>query len=174
MPRIRPVSHLLLAGGLAVWLALAAAPPVHACSCMAPGPSGVELEKADAVFLGRVVAVETREREVREIRSFFSQHHVTFELEKVWKGCEEGETVTVTTASDGAACGYGFAEGESYLVYAYAVGRDAEGGTDAGDAPQLTTNLCTRNAPRERAGEDLEALGEPLRVVTGEPSGEVR
>lgn len=167
----------LLAVALAVALnvlpAVLAPPALHACSCMPPASAPAELTKADAVFVGRAVSVVTEEREMAEIRSFFSQHRVTFELQRVWKGLPEGETVTVTTAADGAACGYAFEEGKTYLVFAYEVRQDREseegGGEDgAGDGPedrQLTTNLCTRNAPLRRAGEDVAALGEPLRTV---------
>lgn len=135
----------------AALLALAAAPPASACSCIQPGPPEVEMESSDAVFVGQVLAVEAAPQE-GELKSFLVWNQVTFLLERVWKGLPEAETAVVRTAAESAACGYEFEVGETYLVYAYAA---EEGG-------ELTTNLCTRNAPRERAGEDLAALGEPL------------
>jgi hypothetical protein len=128
-----------------------------ACSCLAPGPPAQEMEKADAVFSGRVAAVEPAEPRDGAVR--FPRMRVTLELDRVWKGCEEGEEVALWTALDSAACGYEFASGERYLVYAYAA-----------DDGSLTTSLCSRTRPLGQAAEDLEALGEPRRSV--EPAGE--
>jgi hypothetical protein len=140
----------------AACLALAAfAAPAAACSCVAPGPPQQEMEKADAVFSGRVAASEPAEPR-DEVR--FPRMRVTLELDRVWKGCEEGDEVVLWTAADSAACGYEFETGERYLVYAYAA-----------DDGSLTTSLCSRTRPLGRAEEDLEAFGEPRRTV--EPAG---
>jgi hypothetical protein len=129
---------------------LAAAPAAHACTCAPPSDPRTELEHADAVFSGRVVEVEPGEQE-----HGFRRLAVRFALDAVWKGLPAGEEATVRTAEHSAACGYSFEPGETYLVYAY-----------DDDAGELTTGLCTRNAPLSRAAEDLAALGEPLRTVT--------
>lgn len=157
---------------LATVLAALAPAALHACSCMPPGSATDELAKADSVFVGKAVSVVTEEREVAEIRSFFSELRVTFELQQVWKGLSEGDTVTVTTAADSAACGYGFEEGKTYLVYAYEARRnpEAEEGSETEGAEDedctFTTTLCTRNAVLDRAGDDLAALGEPTRTLS--------
>ena len=43
---------------------------------------------------------------------------VTFEVSKIWKG-PDYKTLVVTTARDGASCGYPFKQDEEYIVYAY-------------------------------------------------------
>ncbi len=63
---------------------------------------------------------------------------------KSWKGVSE-KTVSVLTYSDGAACGYYFVKGESYLVYAYGKAR-------------LTTGVCTRTSHLSLAQRDLIEL----------------
>lgn len=140
---------------------LAAAPVAEACSCAPPGAPRAELEHADAVFSGRVVEVEPE-----EAQRGFRRLAVRFALDAVWKGVPAGDQLTVWTAEQSAACGYSFEPGEEYLVYAY----DA----DAGELTtnELTTNLCSRNAPLARADEDLAALGEPVRIVTKDDAGE--
>lgn len=134
----------------AVLSLLAVAPAAEACTCAPPGEPRAELEHADAVFSGRVVDVETGEQE-----RGFRRLAVRFALDAVWKGVPEGAEATVWTAEQSAACGYSFEPGEEYLVYAY-----------ESDSGELTTSLCTRNAPLSRAAADLAALGEPARTVT--------
>ena len=140
---------VLLAAVVVVSL-LAVAPPAEACSCAPPSDPRGEMEHADAVFSGRVVDVEPGERE-----RGFRRLAVRFALDAVWKGLTEGDEATVRTAEQSAACGYSFSPGEEYLVYAY-----------ASESGELTTGLCTRNAPLSRASDDLAALGEPARTVT--------
>jgi hypothetical protein len=152
----RPALRRPLALAAAVVLPLLAAAPVaEACTCAPPGEPRAELEHADAVFSGRVVEVEPE-----EAQRGFRRLAVRFALDSVWKGVPEGDQVTVWTAEQSAACGYSFQPGEEYLVYAY----------DAGELTtnELTTNLCSRNAPLAQAAEDLAALGEPQRRVAAE------
>lgn len=167
-PRIPlEVSFLLFAGLLLA--TLASAPAARACTCMPPGPPLQELEKADAVFSGRVLTIEPQHPEAEDapIQGFVARLRVTLEVDKVWKGLEEGEdgngngngngTVQLLTASQSAMCGYSFTEGERYLVYAYRSRQQEDQ-----DGPEvLTATLCSRTAPLERAEGDLEALGEP-------------
>lgn len=126
---------------LAVLVGCAVAAPVAwSCSCAPPPPPKGALENAVAVFSGKCV-------EMKEANQFTKQF--TFEVAKVWKG-EVGKKVTVTTAANGAACGYGFdTKGEAtYIVYCFG----------KGDA--LQTNLCTRTRPLSAAAEDLKELGD--------------
>ena len=107
-----------------------------ACSCLPPPPPLEALEQSTAVFVGRVVEI----RAADEMRL-----EVLFEVERSWKGVS-GRRILVWTPSNEAACGMTFMWGERYLVYA----RDSEG---------LSVYLCSRTAPLEHAGTDLEALG---------------
>jgi hypothetical protein len=121
----------------AALLALVALTPstAAACSCAA---QTVEQAKhaASAIFEGRVTRIDDPQGaptvHFRVVRSFKGPSH---------------EAAEVHTASNSAACGYGFEQGQSYLVYA-----NDEGGA-------LSTSLCSRTQPIADASEDLGALG---------------
>ncbi|MGH3137971.1 MAG: hypothetical protein ACRDPV_15915 [Gaiellaceae bacterium] len=72
----------------------AAVEPARACSCIPPDPRSY-LEKADGAFVGRLVS----RREADQGRAV-----LTFSVERAVKG-KIGDTVEVTTANNGAACG---------------------------------------------------------------------
>ena len=117
---------------------------ILACSCKAPPPPKEAMETMAAVFAGNVLKVETDEKA--------HQVQVSFDTSRVWKG-DVAKTVTVITS--GGTCGFGFHEGDSYLVYAY----------DHGG--QFNTNICTRTKVLSHAKEDLDALGEGKAVDGG-------
>ncbi|HXG67737.1 MAG TPA: hypothetical protein VNO70_21725 [Blastocatellia bacterium] len=114
-----------------------------ACSCVPPGKPSEEMKESAAVFSGKVVEIRRNQR----TDDFFARVEAVIEVERVWKGVEK-TTVSVFTSSDSAACGYGFKEGETYLVYASG---DKEG--------RLLTTICTRTRRMKDAGEDLKELG---------------
>jgi hypothetical protein len=118
--------------------------PAMACSCIIPGPPQQEMENASAVFTGRVVNVRAPGGAVI---SSADPVLVAFEVTRIWKGPLEAQ-IALTTARDSASCGFEFQQGQEYIVYAYE------------DESGLATNLCTRTALLEAAGEDLQALGE--------------
>lgn len=145
MKRISAVSIWMASVAvLSLGLVAATAGEAQACSCMVPPPAQEALEDADAVFVGKVLGGEARDRTLE----------VRLAVERRWKGAES-EEITVRTATSGAACGFSFAEGERYLVYGY----EHEG--------VLRVSLCSRTQPLDRAGEDIEALD---RVVGQAPS----
>jgi hypothetical protein len=116
-----------------------------ACSCMPPRQPCQAVWKARYVFSGAVTAIRTEQ----------GQRVVTFRVERTWRhdipGRSLPETVTVSTARDDGACGYPFARGGTYLVYA-----DGEALTSMG----LRTSICTRTRPIEEAAEDLAYFAE--------------
>ena len=113
-----------------------------ACSCLPPPEPKKALEKATAVFLAKVVEIDDVGNESKT---------VTLDVEKWWKG-GDATRVKVTTASNGAACGFGFQVGGSYLVYS---GPAAKGGL-------LQVSLCsrTRAAKTAEGTGDFKDLGE--------------
>ena len=126
--------------GLLAFVSVCTASVALACSCAPPPPPKAALAASTAVFAGKVVKVEP-------IGDF--QRAVTLEVASSWKGVE-GKTVTVHTPKDGAACGYGFEKGKSYLVYANAVKQ--------GDAKVLITNLCMRTKGLAEAKDEIVEL----------------
>ena len=121
--------------------ALLSAESALACSCAPPGTPQESLASSDAVFTGTVLSL-TPGQGTQEVR---------LRVEGTWKGAKCGE-VTGVTALDEAACGFGFQEGTSYLVYA------------TKNQGKLSTNLCTRTKPTASASEDLAALGAPKKA----------
>jgi hypothetical protein len=75
---------------------------------------------------------------------------VTISVASIWKGVAEKEVV-VTTGTDDGNCGYKFAVGKTYLVYANASGKGAK--------KALSTSSCHRTDLLEKAGEDLKDIG---------------
>jgi hypothetical protein len=136
-------------GGLIAALASAAAllhvaaVPAHACTCLQSPPPAEALERAAAVFAGRVIAMERDGRE----RDLHAEYPVRFAVATAWKGVHEREVVVRTSVST-ALCGYPFQVGEDYVVYA-----DGEPGA-------LRVSLCSRTVPERHAADDRAALGE--------------
>ena len=110
-----------------------------------------------AVFEGTVTEIRKPQGEGE------GNHEVVLQVGRRFKGAED-DTVTVTTASSSAACGYNFEQGGTYLVYA----GEAEG--------QLSVSLCSRTARSEDAAADFAALGggtAPDPGTTPQPPSEV-
>jgi len=119
---------------------------VDACSCPPPPSAKYAVSNATAVFVGRVVSIETLWQEGlgnREPRLFV----VSIRVDRSWKGASAGQVVTVGTS--GWLCTYPFEEKKDYLVYAYA--SDAQ--------KSLGTNICTRTRRLSWAKADLDSLG---------------
>jgi len=116
---------------------------VNACSCVQPAPPKESLEQSTAVFAGKVIDIDVPSG---IIVSSADPVKVTFEVSKIWKG-PDYETLVLTTARDGASCGYGFKENEEYIVYAY------------GEENKLSTGICSRTRLLANAQEDLQDLG---------------
>ena len=73
------------------------------------------------------------------------ENSVEIEIEEAYLGVS-GKTVTVRTAMNGAACGYHFVKGESYVVFASK--------TPIG----LHVSLCSHTRPVKEAADDIAYL----------------
>lgn len=116
------------------------AAPASACSCVEL-TSAEAFERADAVFVGEVTAFKVKSGLFG--KSSIDPTAVVFTVNEVWKGPRQ-ESITIRTVRGEVSCGFEFAEGLKYLVYA----RDGQ------------TGLCDRTALAVRSQEDLAALGE--------------
>ena len=112
------------------------APVSHACTC-AGMPSGNPACQTywywPVIFSGKVV----------EIRAEGQRLNVKLKVNESFRGIS-GTTVEITTADDGAACGYPFKLNESYLVYTKP---DRDG--------KLSVGLCGRTIPMSSAADDI-------------------
>lgn len=140
-----------------------------ACSCIFPLPPLDSLAQADAVFVGTVVSREEPppryilyNDDSVQVISGGDMIGWRFLALRGWKG-DSSQVVKVYTERDGAACGYPFQEGKSYLVYASSVngGYPGQAWPLVTKFPVLTTHLCSRTRSMDRASADLAELGEP-------------
>ena len=120
--------------------------PAMACTCVRPPTPVIALDRADVVFAGKVTHISRARGEYGDV------HKVLFRVDAYWKG-ERGAEIVIETATNSAACGFPFEQGEKYLVYS----------NISGDA--LSTTICTRTADLANASEDLADLGTGTEVV---------
>ena len=148
-------NRLALVAGLAAALLalLAGVESAHACTCAPSGSPAEALERADAVFAGKVTSITFKGTSPYRLSSA-DPVEVEFRVSRVWKGPRR-ETLTVETENSGISCGYQFKKGRTYIVYA----------TDG------YTGMCSRTAPAWRAFADLMALG-PGRQPEAAPGNE--
>ena len=142
---------------LAVALVVAGAlNKAEGCSCaFGGGPACQEAwrQSVDAVLLGRVDRIESTRGNVgfapgaTSMTTMGSLLRVTISVDETYRG-PSAKTVEVYTASSSAACGYSFREGQKYLIYASAAGKES----------QLVVSLCSATRPAEYAEGDLAYL----------------
>jgi hypothetical protein len=132
---------------------LLSAAPALACSCVLPTVAQAK-EAAVAIFEGRVTSiVDAPESGV----DTSPEQSVTLVVARSWRSLENQQTVTLRTAKSGATCGYAFALGTSYLVYA------------GGEPGKLLVSSCSRTRLLSEASEDLAALGGGVTPTKLEP-----
>jgi hypothetical protein len=135
---------------------LAGVRSADACTCARQGPACEDYWTADAIFRGRVDAVD-RAAPDDPLRGRL----VRFTVLEPFKGLTD-PVIEVRTAGSRATCGYPFVKGREYVVYARRVGG------------ALTTGACSRTMPADRAHADLEYArgvaadaGRPLGRISG-------
>ena len=132
----------------------------YACKCATPGPPSEELSNSDLVFSGRVVSIQSIDgvdgaaSDPEPEAPDFGVYSIEFDVETVWKGTVL-ETMYVTTNRDSASCGFTFAEGTSYVVYAQ---------------DDLIVHRCSRTRLLSEAALDLDELGEGSAPAEGAAS----
>ena len=108
------------------------------CSCGGgSGPACQEATGVDAIFVGRVVK--------KDIIRSGTAVRVTFDLAENFRGVS-GKSTEIVTAAGEAACGFSFAVGKRYLVFA---------GKQEGN---LWVSLCSATKPAKYATEDIAYL----------------
>ncbi len=128
---------------------------LRACSCVPPPPPAEEFQDSDAVFIGTVTSFKVVDSDPHSA----ANRKAKIRLLKLWKG-DRALVSEVFTGLNSAGCGFDFEVGETYLIYAF---MNASG--------ELRTNICTRTASLEQAGEDLIFLEQKDPFFTQEDSG---
>ncbi|MET3507177.1 hypothetical protein [Halalkalibacter oceani] len=123
--------------------------PLSASACSCLENAGVEeaLERAEAVFSGKVLDV----KEQKGADGYLAKA-VHFSVDRAWKGVDQTEVI-IATGLGGGDCGIDFVVGEEYLVYANQSSWHA-------DISPLEAIICSRTAHLDAAEEDLRQLGE--------------
>jgi hypothetical protein len=140
------------------------APAALACSCVTQQFTG-QVDRADVVFSGRVLAVEPERP--RTVVGSTDPMTWTFSVDRRYKGDAQAPQPVVSVRSE-ASCGVEFREGRTYLV----LGSHQQ----AGGTLNLASTLC--NGTRELAAvpaADLAVLGPgqvPPPVVAPTPATE--
>jgi hypothetical protein len=128
---------------------------LHACDCVGPILPCLAAEKAQAVFVGQVVEIAPVNPPPKgEAAMPFYARKVSFTVTENLRGGVD-DTLEVYTGNGGGDCGFGFAKGKSYLVYAHR-------GTDG----RLTTGICARTREATRGAQDEI---KELRLLAQEP-----
>ncbi len=120
-------------------------PQAQACDCADPGGPAEELERAKAVFSGKLLfsKIERQQEGMRGAIEYWNVY--LFEVQETWKGVGQTQFIVYDTTSN---CGAFYQEGATYLVYAY---EHKEKG--------LYTSSCHRTMELSHAQEDLYVLG---------------
>lgn len=139
--------------GVAALVSFGWVPEAAACSCMQQSPEEA-IAAAEAIFEGTVT------KTADNTGTKFGGRAVSMTVDRAWRGVK-APTVSVATASNSAACGYPFQEGETYLVYGYR--------SRAGD---IQVSLCSHTKPIADAKADLKLLGKPNPAVTTKGTSE--
>jgi hypothetical protein len=130
------------------------APEVLACLCAQPDPVCKAFDLASIVFVGTASGSEqvTAQTEVynpgkgKESLNH-SERLYRFTVEQNFKGVK-GQEIEIQTGMGGGDCGFGFRQGERYLIYAYF---DAK-------INKHRTSICSRTTAYSNAYEDLDYL----------------
>lgn len=112
-------------------------------------------EKSAAVFEGQVKEILPALADQSNSPAY---QRVRLQVARSWKGVRE-EQLVISTAG-GENCGYNFAVGRSYLVYAQSVGTD------------LVTSACSRTKLISEAESEIKAMGIGAITVNPRPTPE--
>jgi hypothetical protein len=119
---------------------LGLARPAFACSCMAPNPVCHSFWNTGAVFVGEVESITDLPMVRTSPPAFFlNSRRVHLRVREQFSGAHT-EEVDVFTGLGGGDCGYAFAVGTSYLVFA-----------NARSDKNLATGICDRTKPLAEA-----------------------
>ena len=128
-----------------------------ACSCASPGTPCESYGAAAAVFVGTVTGVrDSQPRKQEDVGKRRKQEGsgeidgipmaFKFVVEQAYLGVA-GSEIEIYTGRGGGDCGVTFQMGQRYLVYAYRY------------KDKLSTSICTRTKPFNKATEDITFLG---------------
>jgi len=152
----RRTRHILAGLAMVTALATAGQTRLGACSCGGGGAACQVVWNSEAVFVARAIAMGEEIDSVRmvgDLRVVWRERVVRLKVSEAFRGVEVGD-LAVRTAASSASCGFSFAVGRTYLVFA---DRDKLSGV-------LTVSLCSNTALVDDSAEALAYLRGPFGV----------
>ncbi|MEO5643484.1 MAG: hypothetical protein ABIQ40_03470 [Bacteroidia bacterium] len=127
---------------IVIFLTLLFQQPANSCSCIGEISVKDEIKRSDIVFTGKVISVDTL-LIFTEPGSMFKvyKRKYSFQLQSLYKGKISSDTVEIIAGLGGGDCGFEFAAGSEYIVYANYETYTIAGGTSLSC---LSTNICRR------------------------------
>jgi hypothetical protein len=119
-----------------IYLVLIGASSVLACDCATPLTAKEGLDRAKAVFSGKVIGT--------------SESKWAFKVKRVWKGNLKSR-ITLYQSNPISDCSFHFKVGDEYLVYATT--------EKLGTGLAFVTDTCNRTKRLKEAKKDLDELG---------------
>jgi hypothetical protein len=121
-----------------------------ACTCaLGNGRPCANYWSAPVIFAGQVSDISDTPTTIGQgaNQQVYRQKLVRFVVEEAFRGVS-GPEAEVVTGNGGGDCGYGFAKGGRYLVYAFPGQQDK----------RLYTGICTPTKPLDKAAADIEYI----------------
>lgn len=119
-----------------------------ACSCAQKNSVKKEIESVHTVFTGTVIKIS--ENVITEgNQSYTLTYSYTMAVETLYKGNKTVDTITVESGGGGGDCGYPFALGKKYIVYANLINPSAKESSNPFKFKTQTfyTGICHRTRP---------------------------
>ena len=143
----------------------------HGCSCVIvlhpgepllangrPVPTRQELDRYDAIFVGRVTGTASLPNDMPEGARYFMSGNVSqFQVERFWSKRDLPPITEVFSPAFGGACGHRFQSGDTFIVFARIHPGPVPAYPDRQATDVLTTDICTLTSPLPQA-EDLLAV----------------
>lgn len=115
-----------------------------ACSCMMPESPEKSAERANSVFIWKVINIE-KPWIIDDMISYWWELQVTFEVSSIIKW-NLNKNITITTPNNWAACWYNFQDNKEYIVYT------------SWEKDKQKVYLCWRTSQLKNASEDLDTF----------------
>ena len=152
----RAISLLVVCVFAALWPS-----STDACTCARPGSPCEEFARVDAVFVGRVIAIEDSTESPR-----LGTRRVQIAVVEALRGVQPGTVTVRTYSAGGGSCGYPFVAGETYLVYAFQP-----------EAGVLVATMCGRTRVAADVPDEigyLRTLARPAAGTTARLKGQLQ
>jgi len=139
------------------------------CNCHSDGSIKTNVKRADIIFSGQIISKTTKsyvdafnieishQDTISGMSNFYNALIAiyTIQVDTLFKGQVQKDTLTIITGINSAACGVGFTLGQNYIVYATEKGYGVYRNMIGTKQHLMWTSNCTRTAPYTATEENL-------------------